>query len=100
VLFGVRAVNDRKGVESRAGALSTRHADLDDCRILAEAENIGFTALLSYDFTFTTRLASAARLRLASPASYWASLDVPRGAPPLKVPSMGNPLALQTWWRW
>jgi hypothetical protein len=46
------------------------------------------------------RLSNHARLLLTEPAAFWASLGIPRGATPDKVPTLGNPLADETWWRW
>ena len=52
-LFGVRAVNDPAAVECQAAYLEQFHAGKrNDCTVLAEAEDIGFAALLSYDHKF------------------------------------------------
>jgi hypothetical protein len=68
--------------------------------VLAEAEDIGFTALLTFDTRFVRRLAAHTPLNLTTPASFWQSLGLPKGASPHQVPAHGNPLAAQTWWRW
>jgi hypothetical protein len=100
VLFGVRPLNDGAAVEGRAATLGSFHADLDDRLVLAESEDIGFATLLSFDTRFVNRLSHHARLLLTEPAAFWASLGIPRGATPDKVPAFGNPLAAETWWRW
>jgi hypothetical protein len=100
VLFGVRPVSDPGVVRKRAAELETLHRPLGDRIVLAEAEDIGFSALLSFDAKFVRRLAPHSTLKLSSPAPYWESLGVPRGAPPVHVPHETNPLAAEKWWRW
>lgn len=100
VLFGVRPLSDAGAVETRAASMEHLHPDLDDRLVLAESEDIGFATLLSFDTTFVKRLSKHARLLLTEPAAFWASVGVPRGATPDKVPAFGNPLAAATWWRW
>jgi PIN domain nuclease of toxin-antitoxin system len=100
VLFGVRPLNSAAAVERRAASLEAFHADPDDRLVLAESEDIGFATLLSCDTRFVNRLSKQARLALTQPAACWASLGIPKGATPDKVPGFGNPLAAETWWRW
>ncbi len=100
VLFGVRPLNDAAAVERRAASLEPLHADFDDRLVLAESEDIGFATLVSFDARFVNHLSNHARLLLTEPAALWASLGIPRGARPDKVPAFGNPLASETWWRW
>jgi len=100
VLFGVRLLNDPGAVRRRADDLAAIHADEDDRMVLAEAEDIGFASLLSFDGTFIRRLAPHARLNLTTPSSCWLALAPPRGTTPCTVPRYDNPLAAQTWWRW
>jgi hypothetical protein len=68
--------------------------------VLAEAEDVGLSVLLTFDNNFVQRLGPRTRLRVDRPASFWASLGIPRGAAPLKLPWPDNPLAAQVWWRW
>jgi hypothetical protein len=100
VLFGVRRVNDPAAVERRASELEPLHRPRGDRMVLAEAEDIGFAALLSFDTKFVQRLARHAKLNLATPASLWDTLGIPRGAAPVHLPREANPLAAPTWWRW
>ena len=100
VLFGVRPLSDAGAVETRAASMEPYHPDADDRLVLAEAEDIGFATLVSFDTKMVNRLSKHARLLLTQPAEYWASLGIPRGATPDKVPAFGNPLAGETWWRW
>jgi hypothetical protein len=100
VLFGVRPLNDAAAVERRAASLESFHADRDDRLVLAESEDVGFATLLSFDTRFVNHLSNHARLVLTQPAACWASLGIPTGAKPDKVPAFGNPLAAETWWRW
>lgn len=100
VLFGVRRVNAAVAVADRAVSLEQFHDDPDDRLVLAEAEDIGFTTLLSFDTDFVKHLAPHARLSLTTPGEFWKNLAIPRGATPTTVPADGNPLADEDWWRW
>lgn len=100
VLFGVRPLTDGIRAEQRAADLAPLHADIDDRMVLAEAEDIGFTTLLSFDSDFVKRLGAHTGLLLTRPAVFWDSLAVPRGTSPTKVPAHSNPLANEDWWRW
>ncbi len=57
VLFGVRPVSDPGAVAMRAAELKHLHRPLKDRTVLAEAEDIGLSALLSFDARFVRRLA-------------------------------------------
>lgn len=100
VLFGVRRLNNPEAAKVRAAGLKPHHPDLDDRMVLAEAEDLGFSALLTFDTEFVSHLAPYASLTLTTPAEYWTFLDVPRGADPVHLPAHGNQLAMQAWWRW
>jgi len=100
VLFGVRPLNRPANVRQRAADLERYHSKLEDRLVLAEAEDIGFSALLSFDNTFIKRLQHHARLRLTTPRAFWDSLLIPKGAAPVQLPAKDNPLLHQTWWRW
>jgi hypothetical protein len=100
-LFLDLPVRDRAAVEARAAHLLQFHPKLNDCRVLAEAEDLGLDTLLTYDRDFEERLAPASpAVALTMPAAYWASLGIPKGARPQTVPHNTNPLSQQTWWRW
>ena len=66
--------------------------DLNDCRVLAEAEAVGAAALLTLDRRLRRNLAPHARLRILSPSRYWKELAFPRGTPPQWSPRRGSPL--------
>jgi predicted nucleic acid-binding protein len=54
VLFGVRLITDVARVEQRAASLQQVHPDIDDRTVLAEAEDIGFATLASFDTDFVS----------------------------------------------
>ena len=88
-------------VQARAMQLEIVHPKPSDCRILAETEELRLDILLTYDHHFRKRLASASsKVSVMTPSSYWASLNIPKGAPPKTVPHHTNPLSQQSWWRW
>lgn len=99
-LFLDYPVHDLAAVQSRADHFFAYHHKPADCRILAEAEELGLDIFLTYDHKFWKRLASASdTTKLVKPSSYWASLDIPKGAKPTTAPDSTNPLSGQSWWR-
>lgn len=100
-LFLDYAVHDLNAVQARATHFQMTHPEPNDCRILAEAEELGLDIVLTYDHDFRKRLHGASpTTKLIMPSAYWTSLDVPRGAEPKTVPHHTNPLSEQRWWRW
>lgn len=100
-LFLDYPVRDPDRVNNRAIHFESLHPESADCRVLAEAEELGLDIVLSYDYHFVKRLSSASgTVRLVTPTSYWASLNIPKGSPPKTVPHHTNPLSQQSWWRW
>lgn len=100
-LFVGYPTRDTEAVQARAKQFQSKHPTPNDCRILAEAEELGLDVLLTYDQRFWKRLRnSSATTRLMKPSAYWTALGVPRGAQPRTVPHHTNPLSRETWWRW
>lgn len=100
-LFLDYPVRDDDATTSRAKLFQAKHPKQNDCRILAEAEELGLDILLTYDCKFWKRLRSSSAItRLMKPLDYWASLRIPRGAQPRTVPHHTNPLSQEMWWRW
>lgn len=100
-LFLDSPVRDPAAVEARATHLFQFHPKLNDCRVLAEAEDLGLDTLLTYDGDFKQRLAPVSPVvALTMPTAYWAGLGIPKGARPQTIPHTTNALSQQTWWRW
>lgn len=88
-------------IAMRVYELKRSHDKLNDCRVLAEAEEFGITHLLTYDRRFLLRLGPLAKGAIVQkPSTYWQELGIPRGAKPRTVPHETNPLSHQSWWRW
>lgn len=101
VLFLDPPIQNRAEVDARTSYLLQFHPKENDCRVLAEAEDIGLDALLTYDRNFRNRLGSkSGTVKVTSPSEYWASLGVLKGAQPRMVPRYDNPLSKQSWWVW
>jgi hypothetical protein len=100
VHFPLIKVQDPVRVEARTADFLRLHPEENDCRILAEAEDCGLSAVLTFDRRFRNRLSSASRVSLVKPSEYWQSLKIQKGAQPVIRPSEDNPLGLETWWRW
>lgn len=100
-LFLNYPVRNLTAVQSRADQFQKTHPKQRDCRILAEAEELGLDIVLTYDHDFWKRLHGLSpTTKLIKPSAYWAGLNVPRGAEPKTVPHHTNPLSQQPWWRW
>lgn len=100
VLFGEWQIGNEQSIQTRASELESHHRKKPDCRILAEAEEAQFSALLSFDKRFVTRLSDLALgVQLIQPSIYWATLGIGAGSKPDKVPHSTNPLANEEWWR-
>ena len=94
------SVRDPVAVEKRIVSLRQSHATPNDCRVLAEAEDLELCALLTYDRDFRRRLSPMSDVSLMMPSVYWNQLGIPRGALPPQTPHPTNPLSTQFWWRW
>lgn len=100
-LFLTPPTRDLAAIQERASQFHISHRRLADCRILAEAEELGLDILLTYDHNFWKRLRGASETtKLIKPSAYWNDLNVSRGAEPRTVPHHTNPLSQETWWRW
>ncbi len=88
-------------VSVRAKQLMQIYPKQNDCRVLAEAEDLSLDTLLTYDHDFRKQLGSTSQtITIATPNIYWSSLGIPRGARPQRIPHPTNPLSQQSWWRW
>jgi hypothetical protein len=100
-LFLEYSVRDPAAVQARTAQFEAYHPNPDDCRILAEAEELRLDFVLTYDHKFWKRLSNVSgTTKLLKPSDYWISLGIPKGANPVTVPHHTNPLSVQSWWRW
>lgn len=100
-LFLDYPVLDPIAVQARADQFAGAHPKPRDCRILAEAEELGLDVVLTYDHDFWKRLREKSpTTRLIKPSEYWADLGIPAGAMPQTIPHPTNPISAQSWWRW
>lgn len=86
-------------VSQRKGELLLTHPKDKDCQILAEAEILGISTLLTRDTNFIKRLASCTSVRILRPSKFWKSLNVVPGSEPIYGPTESNPLFGKTWWK-
>jgi hypothetical protein len=86
-------------IDRRASALSCRHADLDDCRIVAECEAASAEVLLTSDGDLVRDLVGETCLTILRPTEFFASLAIVPRTTPQTVPAAGNPLRAESWWR-
>jgi len=100
VLFGEMPLRDSRAVRDRTAVLHQYHAGDNDCAIVAEAEDVGHSVLLSSDSKLVRHLTAHATVRLLRPVEYWDELSIPPGSRPDKEPHSTNPLFSQDWWRW
>jgi hypothetical protein len=70
-LFHNYPVGNPDAVTTRSLQFKLSHPELNDCRILAESEELGIGVLLTYDDNFIRRLATvSSTVRLMTPCSY------------------------------
>ena len=100
-LFGELPITNANVISGRVSSLNEHHVGLNDCAILAEAEDVGHDVLLSYDKKFLKGLAPySSKVTLARPADYWERLNIRHGVRLDKAPHSINPLYYCDWWRW
>ena len=85
---------------ARVTELRAHHRGEMDCRLVAEAEIVGASTVLSFDKRMVRNLESHGRVRVLFPTVYWNELAIPRGTQPKWTPAPSNPLAHATFWRW
>jgi hypothetical protein len=92
---------DDKLVDVRVESLRKYHPKgIADLTVLAECELGQVKNLVTLDNEFRDKVPDDATVvRLYSPVEFWQKLNVPNGAPPVRSPSHGTPLAGQNWWR-
>jgi hypothetical protein len=76
------------------------HSGKVDCQLVAEAEIVDASTLLSYEKKMIRNLRPRTTVDLLLPTEYWRRLDIPRGTPPKWTPAPSNPLAAAAFWRW
>ena len=100
-LFLDYPVRDLTAVQARATQFELSHPNSSDCRILAEAEELGLDFVLTYDHNFWKRLSNASpTTKLIKPSAHWTALGIAKGTKPVTEPHHTNPLSQQLWWRW
>ena len=100
-LFLDYPVRDPTAIQTRATQFESYHPKPSDCRILAEAEELRLSCVLTYDHKFWKRLSDvSSTTKLMKPSEFWASCDVQKGENPVTLPDPLNPLSVQSWWRW
>lgn len=93
---------DDQRVEERMNDFLLYHENKKaDCRLLAEAEYVKMSILLSYDKIFIKKLDFKANgLEIIKPTEYWDRMDVSPMARPKRRPDPSTPLwQLREWWR-
>jgi len=83
---------------ARAADLVQYHSDERDCLIVAEAEILGFDAVVTFDRKMRRRLAERARVAILSPIEALDRIGIVKKSP-RKRPAQGNPNSQETWWR-
>jgi hypothetical protein len=96
--FGEIPVSDPAAIQERARHLEQLHRGARDCAIVAEAEAVGFDALISFDAELKRRLTGHTTVPILEPLEYWNSLGIPADASPRWAPAQTNPLLGQNWW--
>lgn len=102
VLFRNGPVNlDTGKVLQRRGHLLKKHKNgINDCQILAEAEESNLDCFITCDSNFLSKLsAETKKLSLLKPTQYLEKLNIQRGQKPKLMPDRSNPLYNMDWWK-
>lgn len=76
------------------------HSGKNDCRVLAENEDVGNTHFLTCDKNLIKNLSLIANLSIVKPTDAWQLLAPRKGERPNKLPEKSHPLSGRVWWRW
>ncbi len=92
---------DPAKVDALASYYRSLHRDMDDCRVVAEAELWRMDFLLTFDDDLMKHLSHrTGYVVLATPSWFWHFMKVLPGTPPTWTPHPTHPLYQATWWRW
>ena len=84
----------------RTNALNAYHADVDDCRIVAECEALDINVLLTSDRKFRNAMNRAGTtVSVLSGQQYWDEMAVVPGESPMMELYPASPLNTASWWR-
>lgn len=86
--------------KTRTAELRKHHGGEVDCQLVAEAELVGATTLVTFDKKMIRALQPYTKVKLLTPTERWAELGIPRGTRPKWSPADSNPLSKATSWRW
>jgi hypothetical protein len=76
------------------------HSGINDCKVLAENEDVGNTHLITCDKNLIKNLSSIANLLILKPTDAWQLLAPCKESRPNKLPEKSHPLSSRIWWRW
>jgi predicted nucleic acid-binding protein len=101
VLIGPIGQLDEVRVKARSRDLQQHYPNnVNDCRIVAEAECGQIEQLVSFDRDLKRRLSPHTSVRIMTPVECWNVANISKGSKPVWRPAPGNPLASQSWWCW
>jgi len=86
-------------IQKRKTEFMSFHPKNKDCQILAEAEAMDISSLLTRDNDFKNRLSSHTTIRIVYPSEFWNDLNIATGAKPKSSPRESNPLFGKSWWK-
>lgn len=99
-LFSQDQINFSEKVFHRSKYLEKFHSGINDCKVLAENEDVGNTHLITCDKNLIKNLSSIANLLILKPTDAWQLLAPCKEARPNKLPEKSHPLSSRMWWRW
>ena len=93
-------------IEEQDNAIQKRKEDFlffhpkdKDCQILAEAEAMNMSSLLTRDNDFINKLSPHTTIQMVYPSEFWNNLNIVSGAKPITFPLESNPLFGKSWWK-
>lgn len=92
---------NQKSIDDRIKSYVHLHDKRPDCKVVAEAEEMGMKYLLSTDKQLLKRLKDKTKqVMLMKPSEYWQALNVPKKEKVRISPHYSHPLSQVTWWQW
>jgi hypothetical protein len=91
--------NQDNGIKKRKTEFMSFHPKNKDCQILAEAEAMNMSSLLTRDNNFINRLSPRTTIQMVYPSEFWNNLNIVSGAELKTFPLESNPLFGKSWWK-
>ena len=91
--------NQDNAIQKRKTEFMSFYPKNKDCQVLAEAEAMNMSSLLTRDDNFINRLSPHTTIQMVYPSEFWNNLNIVSGAELKTFPLESNPLFGKSWWK-